>query len=387
MNFRYREYRPGKWQVYFSYRGKQVFIQTSGGKPLTSQSDAEHLVGYLELAGYNPKDWGKDKSFLFENAIENWIGLSVCSSEWLTERRRLAETLLIPFFQKCDIRDIRTIHIDEFQKSLQGRGLSPKYIKNVMGELKAFFRFNRNSLPDLPQFRKIEVQPPVIRWLSEEDQYQVFEFIPERHHLIFNFLRFYGSRLNEACGILRENVFLKHTPAYFVLCNVIGKKGQLKSFTKTKRVKVLPIVPETEWLFKSSEVTPFVFSWNGKPYTSRKLYRIWERANKKAHEEYGIPVLNVYNAMRHSWACQRLNQGFSLDQVSAVLGHTSTRMTSRYAQYAVDKLSSVIRGKPPASLIKGTVHSLFMAGKISNLLELNPNMVGGTGIEPATSGL
>ena len=98
------------------------------------------------------------------------------------------KTFFIPSFQKKDIRQIKTIHIDEFQKSLQGRGLSPKYIKNIMEELKAFFRFNRNSLPDLPQFRKIEVQPPVISWLSEEDQYQVFEFIPERHHLIFNFL-------------------------------------------------------------------------------------------------------------------------------------------------------------------------------------------------------
>ncbi len=55
MNFKYREYRPGKFQVYFSYQGKQVFIQTRGGKPLTSQYDAEQLVA--ESLGGEPPEW------------------------------------------------------------------------------------------------------------------------------------------------------------------------------------------------------------------------------------------------------------------------------------------------------------------------------------------
>jgi hypothetical protein len=139
---------------------------------------------------------------------------------------------------------------------------------------------------------------------------------------------------------------------------------------------VLPIIPETEWLFKPTEATPLLFSHSGKPYTSKKLNRIWESANKKANIEYGVPILNVYNSLRHSFACQRLNQGFSLDKVSTVLGHTSTQMTKRYAQYTVDKLGDVIRGK------REPVHSLFIAQKISKLSDLQGQMVGGTGIEP-----
>jgi hypothetical protein len=90
--------------------------------------------------------------------------------------------------------------------------------------------------------------------------------------------------------------------------------------------------------------------------------------------------LNVCNATRHSWACQRLNAGFSSDQISTVLGKTSTQMTKRYAEYAVEKLGSVIRGER-------SVHTLITLPKTPNRLNLNRTMVGGTGFEPATSGL
>ena len=166
-----------------------------------------------------------------------------------------------------------------------------------------------------------------------------------------------------------------------VISHVVGRKGDLRPFTKTKKLKILPIVPETDWLFQSDDPGTLVFSRNGNPYTSKSLNRIWQRASKKANKKHGVPIVNVYNAMRHSWGCQRLNQGFSLDQVSTVMGHTSTQMTKRYAQYTLDKLGDVIRGK------RKDVHDGFITFENRKLLNFNPNMVGGTGIEPATSGL
>jgi site-specific recombinase XerD len=65
-------------------------------------------------------------------------------------------------------------------------------------------------------------------------------------------------------------------------------------------------------------------------------------------------VLNAYNALRHSWASQRLNQGFPLEEISAVFGHSSFEMTRKvYAQYRPDRLQGVIKGKP-------NIHRLFI---------------------------
>jgi len=246
----------------------------------------------------------------------------------------------------------------------------------VIGELRTFIRFNRKSLPDLPDFPKVTFQEPPIRSLSEKEQDRVFEFIADERDLkIFTFMRQYGCRENEASELLRENVFINHDPPYFALAPVLGANGQIKPTTKTKRLKVLPIIPEIEWVFKPSEVTPFVFSKSEKLYTNRMLNRIWNRANKEAHKKYGIQVTNLYNAMRHSFGCQRLNDGFSLDKIKTVMGHTSTKTTQRYAQYKIEKLEDVIRGKsvhrlfiPPGELqVPEDKEKTWLGGKDSNL--------------------
>jgi site-specific recombinase XerD len=60
-------------------------------------------------------------------------------------------------------------------------------------------------------------------------------------------------------------------------------------------------------------------------------------------EKYGAPKINLYNGLKHSFGCQRLNAGFSLDEVKTVMGHTDLRTTGKYGKYATDKLSPVIR--------------------------------------------
>ncbi len=108
---------------------------------------------------------------------------------------------------------------------------------------------------------------------------------------------------------------------------------------------------------------------------------------EKANKAYGTKMINAYNALRHSWASQRLNDGFPLEEISAVLGHTSLEMTRKvYAQYRVERLLDVIKGKVVRTL-------LCNSGNIEDLERLEfkwkseLGMVGGTGIEPATSGL
>jgi hypothetical protein len=55
--------------------------------------------------------------------------------------------------------------------------------------------------------------------------------------------------------------------------------------------------------------------------------------------------LNACNATRRSWDCQCFNAWFSSDQISTVLGRTSTQMTKRYTEYTGEELGSVIRGE------------------------------------------
>ena len=134
---------------------------------------------------------------------------------------------------------------------------------------------------------------------------------------------------------------------YFVISSTLDFRGNLRASTKTKRVKVLPIVAETKWIFDPVDPPVYVDGHklvfgNSRPYTNTMLRGRWNIANRQA----GVQKINLYKAMRHSFAMQRLNEGSALNEVSAVLGHSNLQTTvSRYAQYTTQRLSEIIKGK------------------------------------------
>ncbi len=304
----------------------------------------EHFNYLIDHHKFDPSYYQKDKPYLFEKGVEIWINLSRCSQEWRVKRTSIANNILIPFFKGQDIREIRRIQIDEFLTHLKQSGYSDKYIYNIMGELKALMNFHKESIPQMPSFPTITFQDPPIRWLTAKQQDEIFEFIPKEDLPIFTFMRWTGCRPNEACGLLRENVFLKADPPYIVLATVQGKYG-LKPNTKTRIAKPLPIIPEIEWTLKPKTLSRYVFIKRGEPYTQRKLRYVWEKANLKAHQKYGIPLINLYNGLKHSFGCQRVNAGVPLEAIQAIMGHTSSKTTERYAKYAVEKLATFMRGR------------------------------------------
>ena len=374
MKIHHRQTRPGHYQVYFSQNGKQIFLQKDSlGEPLRDMDQVKAVVGHLKGNGYDPSDWNwwkKDKSYLFENAINNWVKLSDCSPEWKEKRKRIAENIFIPHFGKMDVREVTDVRIAEFNANLKdkvnlkGKKNSDKYRKILMGELKCFFNSIRKSLKEMPTFPRVKAQEPIIRWIDEKGQDETFEFIPPHHKPIFTFMRFTACRPNEAGGLLKKNLFWEHRQ--FVLATVLGKGKVVKENTKTKVVKPLPIIPEIEEALRSGDKTdsPFVFAIEGRPYTIRRLEKIWNRTNELAHQKYGTTPINLYNGLKHSFGCQRLEDGYSLDEVREVMGHSTIEMTRRYARYRTEKLVNVMRGK------RGLVHTPFIESVEAKLLKL-----------------
>lgn len=360
MKYKIREYRPGHFQVYFQDHGKQVFLQKlENGMPLDSETMARILILHLKRDGYDPRRFNKDKEFHFDQAFQTWISLSTCSEEWLDERKRIAEKFLIPFFGKKDIREIQTIHVNQFEKSLRDKRLGLSYLRNIRDELRTFLRFNKDSISKMPEFRKIQVQAPMIRWLTSEQQDQVFKRIPERHIPIFTFLRWYPVRPGEACGLTWNNIFENAETPYFVIANVVTRKGIFKDHTKTNRVRPYPILPELAWLFQR-DGSDFVFSRSdGRPYTNSALYAIWKEANKRVD----VPRISLYQATKHSFGWDRIDQGFSMEDVSLTMGHATTKMTKRYAGMTLKRMTEIIRG----------VHKPFISQESPKLLESKTN--------------
>jgi integrase len=69
----------------------------------------------------------------------------------------------------------------------------------------------------------------------------------------------------------------------------------------------------------------------GQPYSC--ISHTWNRARERA----GMPDLRLHD-LRHSFASFLINNGRSLYEVQKILGHSTQRMTERYAHLAHDTL-------------------------------------------------
>jgi hypothetical protein len=353
-----RETRPGQYQVYFSHQGKQIFLQRdASGDPLRDMDQVKAVICDLQGNGYDPAYWGKVKTHTFEKTVNDWVRLSDCSPEWLEKRKRIVKNIFVPSFGKIDVKDIPKINtkIREFNVHLKGR-IGDKYRKNLIGELKTFFHSISDLLPRMPKFPKIKIQKPVIHWIGKESQDQIFEFIPDRyyHREILTLMRYTACRPNEAGGFLKENIQWHNSQ--FALATVLGKGKTIKKNTKNKQEKMFSFIPELEdALMKAkNDPSPFVFHINGRPYTTRRLEKIWDRANRLATEKYGTPRVNLYNGLKHSFGSQRLNDGYSYDEIAEVMGISPQMVRQRYAKYETKKLVSVMRGN------RASVHAPFI---------------------------
>jgi integrase len=78
-----------------------------------------------------------------------------------------------------------------------------------------------------------------------------------------------------------------------------------------------------DWIFANPS--------SGKPY--RCITNAWVTARRRA----GLDDLRIHD-LRHSFASFLINNGRSLYEVQRILGHSSARMTERYAHLAHDTL-------------------------------------------------
>lgn len=62
---------------------------------------------------------------------------------------------------------------------------------------------------------------------------------------------------------------------------------------------------------------------------------------RKASDKVGIEI-KMYNAFRHSFGCQLLDQGEDHDLVREQLGHSKMEMTRWYAKRSQSKLTNAL---------------------------------------------
>jgi integrase len=182
-----------------------------------------------------------------------------------------------------------------------------------------------------------------------------------------------GMRAGEIMGLRGEYVF----DDYIYVCGNYGEYGY--GPTKTKETRFIPLIPEMIGLLKKlteRNGKGYVFSLDGgaKPVCRKHIYDEFHRALKRigiGQKEIARRGLSIHS-WRHFLNTELQRQGLSLQQVQAVTGHKSDRMTEWYSHFDARQLSDVMEAqqvitggkKPPKA---GEAAGGKAAGKTGNV--------------------
>jgi integrase len=155
-----------------------------------------------------------------------------------------------------------------------------------------------------------------------------------------------GMRAGEIMGLRGEYVF----DDYIYVCGSYGEYGY--GPTKTKETRFIPLIPEMIGLLKKLMETNgkgYVFSLDGgaKPVCRKYFYDEFHRALKRIGIDQGEITrrgLSIHS-WRHFLNTELQRQGLSLQQVQAVTGHKSDRMSEWYTHFDARQLAHVMEAQ------------------------------------------
>jgi integrase len=276
------------------------------------------------------------------------------------------------FFGPADVRDIRKLDMIKYKDHLEAKySFAPKTRKNILDLFRSFLRYCRfdlEILDSVPSMPEMQVPEPKFKWVDHDAQLDLFEHVPQQDRPIIGFLMLHGIRPGEARA-LRLKDFDLERQVFTVSSTWSG--NQIRDRRKGRGAKplTLPLHPEMIDIVKSRakgalpEAYLFVNPRNGRPYSQNKLRRVWEAVRVSA----GISRdLRLYDATRHSFASQLINSGTDISSVSRLLGHSSLKMTMRYAHHEVGKLRTDLEKLSLLKVVsvRGAVSTLSADGKL-----------------------
>lgn len=339
---------PQRYTVDFFYKGERIRRGTTlDGKTLRSFADAHSLLRQAEneKASHklDPTKWkSKDRlEFRFSYLIDNWykekekmMQQGKLAPSYVTKLFSYMQHYYLPYFNDQDVREI--FSCKDFTNQLPER-LSLKYQKNILDALRHFFRWLKEDrlINEVPVFPSIEVPEHEPKTISKDIQIKILGFIPAEHKPIFTFLFYQGCRPGEVRA-LKWDCIEKDIVTY----KRTWSAHKLREVTKTKRIRHNLIFHEAMAVLpKRHFPNDFVFI-HGKqlkrPYSQTYLQEIFSHALIRFNAKYGTALkIGLYEATKHSFGTQLVNDGVSLELLKGWFGHTSTKMTEKYAKLKV----------------------------------------------------
>jgi integrase len=239
--------------------------------------------------------------------------------------------------------------VAEFNHELQ-KTMLPQSANRYLSLLRAilFKAYSWGALAQPPAIRMNREPRPSHRALTEAQEQAIIEGAPERLRDLIIFVLDTGARRAEALNLTWAEVDLARKPrpvVYFTDTKTVLRRGVPVPLRTARMLRARfrrygarsPLVfahPATRDLYTYYGT---LYARRGEMVTISNFQLLW----RDLREQMGIPEFRLHD-LRHTYASKLVRRGVPLLDVSRLLGHTSLKMTVRYAYLAVDELDSAV---------------------------------------------
>lgn len=207
-----------------------------------------------------------------------------------------------------DLKDIERIAIKKFYRTLP-ENLKTSTRNTILAVLRAILSeaYQEGLIDFIPAFpRKDTAEKVAKNWLSWDEQMMIIDAVPDSFRLIFLFLAGHGKRISEVLSLRWENIDFKQKT-----CKLYQSKISAEQWLPLHEsfLKELPI---SGAINKTGKVFP--------EYSPDYLNKVL----KKACIKLGIKTVTTHEFGRHSFISQRLESGFTNEQIALVTNNLSS---------------------------------------------------------------
>jgi len=239
---------------------------------------------------------------------------------------------------------ITAARISTFTDGLLQEHKTPATANRHLAVLRAVLRKaarDWGALREVPAVPLFKLRNERYRWLTEAEEARLLMASAAHLRDLLIFLLDTGARLSEAAQLTWRDVELDRKPRGMVKF-MVTKSGLPRSVPLTKRVEQMlsrlkQCCPEGEArVFLHRQTGPK----HGQPRKAKPFSRP-HRAFYSACDRAGITDFRIHDT-RHTFASRLVMKGVPLLEVSKLLGHSSLRMTMRYAHLAPEAYDAAI---------------------------------------------
>jgi integrase len=355
--------QPTKYFIALKWKGKKEHLYYDrDGRQILNWGQVVAVIGEIRslMAShkngrgfFDPGAYKKQSATSFKNLWKDFLDSYKGATH---DKIRAIGRHHMDYFKDFQMRDIVPLHIDKWWKGIVGKGLSERYMNDILTWAKAFFRYAYKldvilKVPSVLEGLSVKISAPdVDGWLTEDQQLAVLDKVPAYDRPIFDFLFLTGCRVNEACALQTTDI----EGDLIILRNTV-KRDRSIGPVKNKKPRRVPYQGDIKECIEAAlKVTSigdkfvFINKW-GRRYHDDYLRNTFY----DALDALEIKRIKLKNATRHSFGMGLLDKGYDYWQVSKIMNHSDTRVTEHYVKMR-ESAKSQAYGRSKPTVVKVT---------------------------------